>query len=106
MKRKYLLPVACVALGAGAAFSQTQTGQQPGQQTANQPAVRAGQQPAASVQTQQRMPEQVASGECAQRMQRVSGGEFFTGQAAGYRQHLGVLSDLRELGHAAAGAGS
>ncbi len=83
MTRKVLLTVGFTALFTGAfsgAFAQTQSNQQP---TAE------GQAPQA---TQQ----QVAASECAARMEDISGGEFFTGDDAGYRQHLAVLSDLRD----------
>jgi hypothetical protein len=88
MTSKLLFTVAVVALGTGAAFSQTQTGQQ------QQPTAGAAQQPVTQAEAPVR--EQVAAGECAARMQEVSGGEFFAGETAAYRQHLGVLSDLRD----------
>ncbi len=88
MKRTLMLTVACAALGGGAAFSQTQTGQAQTGQTQ--------QQPSTQLQGQAPVREQVASGECGARMQEVSGGQFFAGDTPGYRQHLRVLTSLRD----------
>lgn len=109
-----LMTVALTALGTGAAFSQTQTdqtqsGQQPAAQNEQQPAAQgqgAGtQEPAAEGQATgqqtttteaQVVQQEQADSECTARMEAVSGGEFFTGADARYREYLPVLSDLRD----------